>query len=258
MESKYDHVSRSFHESNSFEESEKLWNSDNKNQYRNSYSFSQYERLINSKRLCLKAPNGRLIYAHKTGEIDSWIEHVSNRNENRNNNNALNDYFRAIDYLEDNIDFPPEQTNNHALLDSYIYHRWTFVICLLSIASVNICCSLVGFTNKDDVLANIIAINGSDKAPKFFYIFLQVSLTIDVVVHSMVLFTGLLCFITNKSKIFHYHSFICVTAFFTSILLWYIHQLFLVAFLLRTLFYIYVRYVISLLNTILLMPSNTF
>ena len=94
-----------------------------------------------------------------------------------------------------------------------------------------------------------------NKVPHFFVVFLEICMTIDVIIYLTVLILGFLSIITNKSNVYGWLSIFGVIEIFSAILLWYIHQLYLIAFIGRTIFYVYTRYIISLLHSILLMPS---
>ena len=78
----------------------------------NSWSSYGTFRVSETNRVCFKTPEGKLIYAHNASEEDSIMN--NNQFEERRNN-AIANYFRAIEFLENNIDFPPE--SNIGLVD---------------------------------------------------------------------------------------------------------------------------------------------
>ena len=163
-------------------------------------------------------PNGKLVYAHKSGEVDSCVE-IAGARHSEGGNDHLAQYFRALDFLEENIDFPPDHIDNHMLVDNYMYHRCTFILLLLSLFTINIFCTLVGYLKEEKVLETVVAINDSESAPKFFVMFLKVTLTIDVVIHGCQFITGLVGYCTNKTVVLNWHSMFSVAAIFSSILL---------------------------------------
>jgi hypothetical protein len=178
--------------------------------------------------------------------------------EDRNSsyeNNALQQYFRNIEYLENNIDFPPEI--GESVIDLYMYHKRIYCLVLVGLLLLNLVCSFMGIFRRDRILENIIEINNRKEVPKFFIVFLEIGLTIDIVAYISVFICGVMSLFTNKSRIFNMLSTLCVFEIFSSIMLCYIHQLFLIAFLLRTVFYVYTRFLISMLHTLLLMPRLT-
>lgn len=74
-----------------------------------------------------------------------------------NENDPLRNYFRAIDYLENNIDFPPDQTDN--LIERYMYHKKIFAIVLIFLFGVNFIWTSAGILQRDNIVSNILAIN---------------------------------------------------------------------------------------------------
>jgi len=198
----------------------------------------------------LKTPDGKLVYAHHAEEEDSFMAVQDERN-----NSGLARYFRAIEYLENNIDFPPGIEDGDIVLN-YVYHKQAYSVILIILTVIDIWWSLLGFFRQDKILENIIEINGEKDVPGFFIIFLKVSLCLDLFAYWSVFIFAVFSLYTDKVKYFSILSTLWVFQVFSAVMLCYIHQLYLAAFLLRTVFYIYTRLVISHLHTLLLMPID--
>ena len=205
------------------------------------------------KRMWFKTPFGKLMYAHNASQYDSYMDNKTNT-QNDLGNLTNNTQQRLINYLEGNIDFPWDQANDPVSL--YIRHRRIFIVWLSLLLILNIVCSFVGLKQRKQEINTISARENSRNSSKILDIFLDIFLTVDMIVYLSVAGTGLVSYITNKSRYFNAHSYLCVGEIIVVVFLSYIHQIFLGAFLVRIIYYVYVRFVISLLHTILLIPQN--
>lgn len=74
-------------------------------------------------------PDGKLVYGHHASVPDSYMnpkdsEHGGILAAIGNRGNGLENYFRAIDYIEQNIDFPPDSESDP--VEMYSSHKHIF------------------------------------------------------------------------------------------------------------------------------------
>lgn len=234
----------------SIQEAKKLWNIA---EPRISYGTIESAKL--NKRLMFKTPFGKYIYGHNASQYDSYMD---NKTQNKDDDEELegtmnNTQMRLFDYLEGNIDFPLESNNDPVWM--YIKHRKIYLILLFVVTIMNIIWTVVGLKEKKSELKTLTAQTTEENVPSFLSTFLEVFLAIDMIVYLVMFFSGCSSFFTNKSGHFNFHSYMWVSQIIVVVFLSYIHQIYLIVFLIRIVFYIYVRYVISLLHTILLIPT---
>jgi hypothetical protein len=220
--------------------------------YRVSYGTIDSKAL--NKRVMLKAPFGNMWYAHNASQDDSFMARKSAGLSNKSRNSVLYNERRLINYLEGNIDFPPDIASDPVKM--YIKQRRFFSLALVFMLVIDIVCSIVGFINRQDEIRTLSQIDRVQSSTRFLGIFLEVIFSIDIMVYGVQSLFGVLAYFTNKSSLFNIHSMMTVGSIVTVIFLSYIHQIFLGAFLFRIVYYVYVRYVISLLHTILLLPPE--
>lgn len=220
----------------------------------NRTTYGTIDLAANNKRLMLKTPFGNMWYAHNTSQDDSFMIRKSVDNcQNLNNSGAYNER-RLVSYLEGNIDFPPDMASDPVKL--YVKHRFYFIISLILLIAINVMCSAVGIFNKQNEIAALTETKKFKQTQKFLDTFLQVIFSIDIFLYILLGITGFAAYHTNKSRLLSLHSTVSVASIIAVVFLSYIHEVFLGAFLARIIFYVYVRFVISLLHTILLMPPE--
>ena len=98
-------------------------------------SYGTIDDKLKSKRYCFKMPDGKMVYGHHTSQPDSMMQVKEDANGGLFGNlggggNQLDNYFRAIDYIEQNIDFPPASEDDPVELYSYQSHIY-LVLCTL-------------------------------------------------------------------------------------------------------------------------------
>ena len=101
---------------------------------------------------------------------------------------------------------------------------------------------------------NILAANMIHTIPDSFVVTITSFLVIDIFVFIAAFIMGVLAFVSNKSRIYNTHSSFAIASMVCVVFLSYVHQIYLLAFIVRIMFYVYIRYMISLLHTILLQP----
>ena len=159
-----------------------------------------------------------------------------------------------MEYLEENIDFPPEQDAD--VIELYNTNKKIYLVLLIIIFGINIACSTISLLTTRSVLYNILTANQVYEIPDFFVLTVNTFLSVDIVIFTSVFITGMISYRTNKSNIFNTHSVLAIFSMVCVIFLSYVHQIYLLAFIIRILFYVYIRYMISLLHSILLQPIS--
>lgn len=173
----------------------------------------------------------------------------------------MNSEERLINYLEGNIDFPYDGITDPVFV--YVKYRRVYIFCLVSVILFNLFCSYIGIKNRESELNTIAEesinndlLRGVERSvPPFLSAFLEVILSVDMLVYMAMGVSGLVAYKTNKSRHFNIHSYLCVGEIIVVIFMSYIHQIFLLAFFIRIVFYVFVRFLISMLHTILLIPQ---
>ena len=217
---------------------------------RNEYDISE-SRTIKTKldkRYCFKTPEGKFIYACAGSESDSYLV----ANSERDNQQYFNQDYLNLQYLEENIDFPPEHDADP--IELYVINKRIYGILLFIVTGINIAWSTYSLANTRNVITTILTANRVYDIPDGFILFINTLLMMDILIFMVMFMTGLFSLISNKSRLFNYHSMLSIVSMVCVILLSYVHQVYLLAFIVRIMFYIYVRYMVSLLHTILLMP----
>lgn len=98
-------------------------------------SYGTIDKKLDSKRYCFKMPDGKMVYGHHASQPDSMMKPKESENGGifanlGNRGNQLENYFRAIDYIEQNIDFPPDSEDDPVELYSFQKHIF-MVLCML-------------------------------------------------------------------------------------------------------------------------------
>lgn len=133
-----------------------------------------------------------MVYAHAASEPDSMMEKISHADNGwfggRRSNppNALENYFRAIDYLEQNIDFP--LSSNDDPLESYSCHKHVFFTFTILVTLLNLGSAYLAFERRDQVAEDLTKTNKPGEKSGFLEMFILICLIIDTV-----LFTS--CFV---------------------------------------------------------------
>ena len=113
----------------------------------------------NPKRFWLRTPEGKLVYAHNVSEPDSYMERMSglgiigNLGRRTQVPNALENYFRAIDFIEHNIDFPLNSEDDP--IELYSIHKHIFFILSLLLFILNSASFYLGLERKDTVVDSL-------------------------------------------------------------------------------------------------------
>lgn len=139
-------------------------------------SYGTIDDKADLKRFCLKTPGGKMVYAHAVSEPDSMMERISCNNEGwfgrRRSHvpNALENYFRAIDYLEQNIDFPLDSDDDP--IESYGWHKHIFYIFTLLITILSGGSAFLAYMKKDQVAEDLTKTNTPGEKSDFLEMFI--------------------------------------------------------------------------------------
>jgi hypothetical protein len=152
----------------------------------------------------LRAPFGNMWYAHNTSRDDSFMQRKSVEKCDDSRNSAAYNERRLINYLEGNIDFPPDIATDPVKL--YVKHRRFFVMSLLILLAVDMMCSVVGIYNKEDEIDSLTETKKFKQTQKFLDTFLQVIFSIDIIVYLLLGISGFVAYYTNKSRLYNLHS----------------------------------------------------
>ena len=213
----------------------------------------------NPKRFWLRTPEGKLVYAHNVSEPDSYMERISgtgiiaNFGRRTQVPNALENYFRAIDFIEHNIDFPLDSEDDP--IELYSIHKHIFFWLTIIMFILNSASFYLGLQRKDTVVDSLIKADDSAGRSNFLSIFILSSLIVDLFIFTLWFLIWWFLYCYPKAKGFRIVSILAVISTVSVLFCCYIHQLYLLTFIWRILYYVYVRYVISILHTVLLMPS---
>lgn len=111
-------------------------------------SYGTIDLNKDNKRFWLKTPHadGKVLYAHAASQKDSYMEADSDI-ENKEALARRNER-RIIEYLEGNIDFPPNSESDP--VPAYLKHQKVLIGTLFIMLVVNIGCSIVGFLDRRD------------------------------------------------------------------------------------------------------------
>ncbi|CAI2377001.1 unnamed protein product [Moneuplotes crassus] len=221
-------------------------------------SYGTIDSRADLKRFCLKTPGGKMVYAHAGSEPDSMMERISCNNEGwfgrRRSQapNALENYFRAIDYLEQNIDFPLDSEDDP--IESYGWHKHFFYIFTLLITILSAGSAFLAYSKKDQVAEDLTKTQTPGEKSSFLENFILICICVDAIFFSIIYLLSTVVYCIPKAKIFSVLSLISVISIISTLFLCYVHVIYLLTFIVRILYYVYLRYVVSILYTILLMP----
>lgn len=147
-------------------------------------SYGTMDTKQSLKRFCLRVPDGKLVYAHVASEPDSLMEQ---RPAERGGffgfgggraPNALENYFRAIDFIEQNIDFPIHV--DYEAIDSFRMHRHLYYAFAVFLFLLNGSSSYLAYRRKDTVAENLTKTNKGDDASDFLSFFILMSIFADM------------------------------------------------------------------------------
>ena len=153
-----------------------------KNEFDHSQSCSNKTKL--SKRYCFKTPEGKYVYAWARSETDSYMAANSERDTKAYNNE---DYLN-LEYLNENIDFPPEIDADP--IELYSVNRPIYCVLLLIATFINSACSIYSLSTTRSVLSTIFAINKIYNIPVQLILFINWVLLLDIFLFLMVFMTG--------------------------------------------------------------------
>jgi hypothetical protein len=199
-----------------------------------------------------------MVYAHAASEPDSMMEKISSADHGwfggRRSTppNALENYFRAIDYLEHNIDFPLDSSDDP--VESFSCHKHIFFILTIFISVLNLGSAYLAYNKKDQVARDLTKTSTPGDRSDFLEMFIFVCIIVDTVLFTSGFLLGFFCYFVPKAKTYGYLSLISVISIISTLFLCYVHPIYLLTFIVRIVYYVYIRYVVSILHTILLMP----
>ena len=166
--------------------------------------------------------------------------------------NALENYFRAIDYLEQNIDFPLDSDDDP--IESYGVHKHIFYLFTVIVTILSAGSALLAYMKKSEVAEDLTKTNNPGEISSSLEIFIMICICIDGFFFSLVFFLSTIVYCIPKARIFSILSLISVVSIISTLFLCYVHVIYLLTFIVRILYYVYLRYVVSILYTILLLP----
>jgi hypothetical protein len=139
-----------------------------------------------------------MVYAHAASEPDSMMEQLSCGNHGwfggrrTQAPNALDNYFRAIDFIENNIDFPLGSDDDP--IESYSFHQHIFYIFSLLLFALNTVSAVLAYMRKDTVAQNLTTNEVDGDKSQFLKIFIMGSIGVDAFFYVMVFFLSHFCY----------------------------------------------------------------
>lgn len=141
-------------------------------------SYGTIDSKADLKRFCLKTPGGKMVYAHAASEQDSLMERISHEEggwfgrRRSHAPNGLENYFRAIDYLEQNIDFPLDSEDDP--IESYGWHKHIFYVFTLLITLLSAGSGFLAFMKKDQVAEDLTKTGTPGEKSSFLEMFILI------------------------------------------------------------------------------------
>lgn len=160
-------------------------------------SYGTMDNELKSKRFCFKMPDGKMVYAHHASQPDSLMN--NNKPEEGGifnfgqRNDRLENYFRAIDYLEHNIDFPCDSDDDPVELYSFQKHIFFILTTLMFL--LNVGSFYLAFHNKNKVVDNLTKNpKGTNNRSSFVSVFIMTCLAIDGILFMIIIISGWLAY----------------------------------------------------------------
>lgn len=124
-----------------------------------------------------------MVYAHAASEPDSMMEQLSCGGggwfggRRTHVPNSLENYFRAIDFIENNIDFPMNSDDDP--VSSYSTHQHVFYFFSLLMFALNGGSAFLAYMRKDTVAENLTKSDIEGERSNFLEIFILASIVTD-------------------------------------------------------------------------------
>lgn len=196
-------------------------------------------------RYFLNEPSGKYFYAHVDDKTDSFCEGIEKKREKQRK--ELDAFLmRAVD----SIDFSYEFEEDPSL--KYNFHSKMYIICLLS-TFLGLFFWYLSYLRIDDIIRKAVEVGKLNDTRKMRPIIMLV-IYFDCFVMMLVLITGLAAKYTIKTNIYKVHSISLVWSILSIIPLSYLSEIYLIVFTSRMLWYIYCRFIISIIYNSLVYP----
>ena len=131
-------------------------------------------------------------------------------NSERDNQPFFNQGIINLQYIEENIDFPPEQDADP--IELYVINRKIFGVLLFVVTGINIACSTYSLANTRNVVTTVLTANRVYEVPDAFILFINTILMLDILVFMVMFITGVFSLISNKSRLYNYHSVLSIVS----------------------------------------------
>jgi len=206
------------------------------------------------KRIVLKLPDGSYSHAYRSGEKDAWLE---NRDADQNVGSNPNDEEQIL-HIEDEVDFllnnfefilEPEQA-----VKNYMYHRKVLCVFLVLSVMYEFCLDVYLWKNKEFIITQLTEVYKNLDVDKLTNLFIY-SNTIDLMLNLTLYGFGFYSLRTHKVNTFQWFNTLMLMSIFTRIIISYLNILNLLMFILKIIVYLYARFVLSFLYSVLLLPN---
>lgn len=161
-------------------------------------SYGTMENKSEQKRFCFKLPDGKMVYGHHTSQSDSMMKQKKSEyggifaQFSSNRVNQLENYFRAIDYIEQNIDFPPDSEDDP--VEMYSFQKHIFVALCILITFFNVGACFLAMCHKNKVVDNLTKRGHGSNKSSFINIFIIACIAVDVIFFLGIFLTGTLAY----------------------------------------------------------------
>mmetsp|Transcript_17064 Transcript_17064/g.19065 ORF Transcript_17064/g.19065 Transcript_17064/m.19065 type:complete len:133 (+) Transcript_17064:202-600(+) len=112
--------------------------------------------------------------------------------------NALENYFRAIDYLEQNIDFPLDSEDDP--LESYGWHKHIFFLFTILLTILSGGSAFLAYSQKDQVAEDLTKSNIPGEKSDFLELFITICISTDAFFFSLIFVLSIFCYCIPKAK----------------------------------------------------------
>ena len=202
------------------------------------------------KRMVLKYPDGTYAHAVKDLEADSWREVKMNAEEQPLGELQIED---EIEFLVNNLEFILEPEN---ALRAYLWHRKVFALCLFLSLAFEVSLYFYLFSNMNFIVTELAQIYREISLQKLALIF-KVSNSIDLCINALMYTFGFYALFTHKAHTYSIFHGCLILAVFSRIVISYLNIINLLMFIIKIVLYLYARFLLSLLYSILIAPGQT-
>eukprot|EP00347_Sterkiella_histriomuscorum_P021773 403332815 len=208
------------------------------------------------KRIIMRFPDGTYSHALQFGDADSWLEmKLNNETTNQQNGNVnriqILQIEDEVEYIINNIEFrlDPEQS-----MKKYNAHRRNLKFFLIVNLLFEIMLYYYLFSNMDFIVSQLSEIYRDLTIEKLYRVF-EMSNGIDMVINVAMYTLGYIALSSHKITIFNAYHWVLMMSIFSRIVISYLNILNLLMFIMKIVLYLYSRYVLSLLYSVLLLPN---